>query len=72
MGAERAVVVHAGDGHRVGNVEFLARSVDTSRFNLAIVTIAPHSFGPEVHEHEQEDDSFYVLEGELVFSVDGE
>jgi mannose-6-phosphate isomerase-like protein (cupin superfamily) len=72
VGAERAVVVHAGDGHCVGNVEFLARSIDTSRFNLAIVTIAPRSSGPDVHEHEQEDDSFYVLDGELVFSVDGE
>jgi hypothetical protein len=40
VGAKRAVVVHAGDGHHVGNVEFLARSTDTERFNLAIVTIA--------------------------------
>ena len=33
--------MHAGEGQRVGNVEFLARSVDTDRFNLAIVTIEP-------------------------------
>jgi mannose-6-phosphate isomerase-like protein (cupin superfamily) len=72
MGAERAVVVRPGEGHRVGNVEFLARSIDTDRFNLAVVTIAPQRSGPEVHTHADEDDSFYLLEGQLVFTVDGE
>jgi mannose-6-phosphate isomerase-like protein (cupin superfamily) len=72
MGAERAVVVPPGEGHRVGNIEFLARSADTSRFNLGIITIAPHRDGPEAHTHRDEDDSFYMLEGELTFTVDGE
>lgn len=72
MGAQRAVVVHAGEGHRVGNVEFLARTSDTERFNLAIVTIEPRRAGPGPHAHDAEDDSFYMLEGELVFTVDGE
>ena len=70
MGAERAVVVRAGEGHRVGNVEFLARSADTPRFNLALITMLPHREGPEVHAHSDEDDSFYILEGELTFMVD--
>ena len=61
-----------GEGHRVGNVEFLARSLDTERFNLAIVTIAPQRSGPELHTHEAEDDSFFMLDGELVFTVDGD
>lgn len=56
----------------MGNVEFLARSIDTERFNLAIVTIEPQRPGPETHEHDEEDDSFYMLDGELVFTVDGE
>jgi mannose-6-phosphate isomerase-like protein (cupin superfamily) len=72
VGAERAVVVQAGDGYHIGNVEFLARSLDTKRFNLAIVTIEPHRRGPDSHAHDAEDDSFYMLEGELVFTVDGE
>jgi mannose-6-phosphate isomerase-like protein (cupin superfamily) len=72
VGAERAVVVHAGEGQHVGNVEFLARSIDTERFNLAIVTIEPNRAGPETHEHDDEDDSFYMLDGELLFTVDGE
>jgi mannose-6-phosphate isomerase-like protein (cupin superfamily) len=72
MGAERAVVVRPGDGHRIGNVEFLARTVDTPRFNLAVITIQPQRTGPGAHAHAAEDDAFYMLEGELVFTVDGE
>jgi mannose-6-phosphate isomerase-like protein (cupin superfamily) len=71
MDEQRAVVVQPGGGFRVGNVEFLARSEDTPRFNLAIVTIEPRRSGPPEHTHTDEDDSFYVLEGELTFSVDG-
>jgi len=51
MSAERVVVVRPGEGHRVGNVEFLARSADTPRFNLAIITIQPHRHGPPAHVH---------------------
>lgn len=72
MGSERAVVVRPGEGHRVGNVEFLARSADTPRFNLAVITIQPHRDGPGLHAHTAEDDAFYLLEGELTFEVDGE
>jgi mannose-6-phosphate isomerase-like protein (cupin superfamily) len=72
MGTERAVIVRAGEGHRVSNVEFLARSRDTPRFNLALITIQPHSGGPGEHAHSAEDDSFFMLEGELTFTVDGE
>ncbi len=72
MGVERIVVVHHGEGHRVGNVEFLARSADTPRFNLAIITIQPRRHGPPAHVHQAEDDAFYVLDGELVFAAEGE
>ena len=68
----KAVVVMPGEGHRVGNIEFLARSTDTPRFNLAIITIQPGSGGPPPHSHKAEDDSFYILEGELTFGVEGE
>ncbi len=69
--AGEAIVVRPGDGHLVGNVEFLARTQDTPRFNLAIVTVQPGSRGPGEHVHPAEDDSFYMLEGELIFTVDG-
>jgi mannose-6-phosphate isomerase-like protein (cupin superfamily) len=68
----KAVVVRRGEGHRVGNVEFLARSRDTSRFNLGIITVGPHRDGPSPHLHAAEDDSFYVLEGELTVLLEDE
>lgn len=67
MAAQRAIVVPPGEGRRVGNVEFLARSRDTPRFNLALVTLQPEREGPEPHAHAAEDDSFFVLEGEVTF-----
>jgi uncharacterized cupin superfamily protein len=68
--SERVVVVRPGAGHRVGNVEFLARSVDTPRFNLALITIQPGRSGPPPHVHDAEDDAFYVVDGELMFLLE--
>jgi mannose-6-phosphate isomerase-like protein (cupin superfamily) len=68
----KAVVVEPGKGHHVGNVEFLARSADTPRFNLGVITIQPHRGGPPGHVHAAEDDAFYILEGELTFTVEDE
>jgi mannose-6-phosphate isomerase-like protein (cupin superfamily) len=67
---DRVVVVPPGEGHRVGNVEFLARSQDTPRFNFALITIGPHREGPPPHAHADEDDAFYIVEGELTFLLD--
>ena len=67
-----AVVVEPGAGQRVGNVEFLCRSEDSPRFNLALITIAPGRDGPPAHVHQDEDDAFLILEGELTFVVNGE
>jgi len=60
------IIVPPGQGHRVGNVEFLARTADTPRFNCGIVEIQP---GRELeqHVHDEEDDSFYILEGQMTF-----
>ena len=32
----------------------------------------PHRDGPPIHAHAAEDDSFFILEGELTFTVEGE
>ncbi len=61
------VVVGPGEGHRFGNVEFLCRSEHTPRFNLSIITMAPHRHGPASHVHHGEDDAFLVLDGEMTF-----
>ena len=67
----RPVVVPPGQGHRVGNVEFLARTADTPRFTFAIIEIAA---GRELeeHVHDDEDDAFYIIEGEMTFTFAGE
>jgi mannose-6-phosphate isomerase-like protein (cupin superfamily) len=67
---ESAVVIAAGEGVRTGNVEFLALSEHSPRFNVSVVTMAPNAHGPEEHAHADEDDAFYVLDGELVFVLD--
>jgi quercetin dioxygenase-like cupin family protein len=62
----RAIVVSPGEGHRVGNVEFLARTADTPRFTLGIIDFAAGR-ELEAHVHDAEDDAFYILDGELTF-----
>ncbi len=63
------VVVPPGQGHRVGNVEFLARTADTPRFTFGIIEIQPGR-ELEAHVHDDEDDAFYILDGELVFLLE--
>jgi mannose-6-phosphate isomerase-like protein (cupin superfamily) len=67
----RPVVVRPGQGHRIGNVEFLARTADTPRFNFGIIEIKPGRVLEE-HGHDEEDDAFYILEGELTFTFGDE
>ncbi len=69
--SSEATVVRPGEGLRVGNVEFLALSEDTPRFNLSIITMAPRRHGPPSHAHAAEDDAFLILDGELTFVVAG-
>jgi mannose-6-phosphate isomerase-like protein (cupin superfamily) len=65
MGAA-PVIVQPGEGHVVGNVEFLARTADTPRFNFSIIEIVAGR-ELEAHVHQEEDDAFYILSGELTF-----
>jgi len=68
---DEAIVVPPGEGARVGNVEFLARTADTERFNLGIITFAAGR-ELEAHVHADEDDAFYILDGEITFVVSGQ
>ena len=65
------IVIAPGEGPRLGNVEFLARTADTPRFNVGIIEITVGRVLEE-HVHAEEDDAFYILEGELTFTFDGE
>src|SRR4051794_24008138 len=71
MAEPQPIVVAPGEGHRVGNVEFLARTADTPRFTFGIIEIDAGRVLEE-HVHDHEDDAFYILEGELTFTFSGE
>jgi mannose-6-phosphate isomerase-like protein (cupin superfamily) len=62
------VVIPPGQGHHHGNVEFLARTADTPRFTFGIIEIQPGRV-LEAHVHVDEDDAFYILEGEMTFML---
>jgi mannose-6-phosphate isomerase-like protein (cupin superfamily) len=66
----RAVVIPPGEGLRAGNVEFLGLSEHSPRLNVSVITMAPNAHGPESHAHADEDDAFYILDGELSFLLD--
>ena len=65
------IVVPPGAGHRVGNVEYLARTTDTPRFTFGIIEIAAGR-ELEAHVHADEDDAFYIIEGEMTFLFGGQ
>ena len=67
MAEAHPIVVRPGEGHRVGNVEFLARTADTPRFTFGIIEIAAGRV-LDAHVHAEEDDAFYILEGEMTFT----
>lgn len=69
--SREVVLVEPGAGHRVGNVEFLARTTDTPYFNLARITLRPGQ-GVEGHVHDGEDDSFLVVSGVLTVTLGDE
>jgi len=45
---------------------------DTGGSYAIIEDVTPPQGGPPLHRHSREDESFYVLEGDFVFEVDGE
>ena len=75
----RSNVVAAGDGRTpaplniVGEETLVKVSSEDSDGTLAFFhLVAPPMSGPPRHVHSREDELFYVLEGELVFELDGE
>ena len=75
----RSNVVAAGDGRTpaplniVGEETLVKVSSDDSDGTLAFFhLVAPPMSGPPRHVHTREDELFYILEGELVFELDGE
>lgn len=77
MTADRPAVVvapGAGRAHPAGPMTavFLADGDETAnRYSVSEWTIDAHSSGPGEHVHDDHDDAFYVLEGEITFVIDG-
>jgi quercetin dioxygenase-like cupin family protein len=75
----RSNVVAARDGRTpaplniVGEETLVKVAAEDSEETLAFFhLVAPPMSGPPRHVHTREDELFYVLEGELVFELDGE
>jgi mannose-6-phosphate isomerase-like protein (cupin superfamily) len=71
MSADRPHIVPPGGGERFGNVEFLCRTRNTPRMNVGWIEIAA---GRELeqHVHQDEDDAFLIVEGEMTFTFGDE
>ncbi len=72
----QAVIRNPGEGRTiavVGDVYcFLATGEDTDGKYALWEAIVPPGGGPPPHVHSREEEGFYVLEGEIMFTVNGE
>jgi quercetin dioxygenase-like cupin family protein len=64
---EGRVIAVVGDVHR-----FLATGAETGGQYATIEAVVPPGGGPPTHTHSREEESFYVLDGEITFTVNGE
>src|SRR4030088_278604 len=69
----RAVVRQPGEGRTIavgGDVyRFLATSEDTNGKYALWEAIVPPGGGPPPHVHSREEEGFYILEGEITFTI---
>jgi quercetin dioxygenase-like cupin family protein len=57
----------------VGDVyRFLATGADTNGTYALWEALVPPGGGPPLHVHSREEEGFYVLEGEITFTIDGQ
>jgi len=72
----QAVIRNAGEGRTVAVVgdvyRFLATGDDTNGKYALWEAIVPPGGGPPPHVHSREEEGFYVLEGEITLTVNGE
>jgi quercetin dioxygenase-like cupin family protein len=71
------VIVPPGQGASIegpvgGPLTFKVRGGETGGALTALENVIPPGEGPPMHVHAGEDEAWYVLEGELRFSLDGE
>ena len=71
-----AVIRTPGEGRTVAGVgdvyRFLATGEETNGKYALWEAIVPPGGGPPPHVHSQEEEGFYILEGEIMFTINGE
>lgn len=71
----QTIIKQAGEGRTiavVGDVyRFLATGEDTNGKYAFWEAIVPPGGGPPPHVHSREEEGFYILEGEITFTIDG-
>ena len=65
--SEGRTIAVVGDVYR-----FLATGEDTNGRYALLEAVVPPGGGPPPHVHSREEEGFYVLEGEITFTVNGE
>lgn len=74
-GIRQPSVRNRTEGRTVGIVgdvyRFLATGDDTNGKYALFEAIVPPGGGPPPHVHRREEEAFYILEGEITFTVDG-
>jgi quercetin dioxygenase-like cupin family protein len=77
--AERAeaVIVGPNDGTAIegpvgGPLKFKVRGAQTNGALTALENVIPPGQGPPLHTHANEDEAWYVIEGELRFKLDAD
>jgi quercetin dioxygenase-like cupin family protein len=71
------VIVRPSEGATIegpvgGPLTFKARGEQTNGTFTALENVIPPGQGPPLHTHVNEDEAWYMLEGELRFELDGE
>jgi quercetin dioxygenase-like cupin family protein len=77
MPRTRPVVLRAGEGATIegpvgGPLTFKVRGEQTNRVLTAFENVIAPGDGPPLHVHANEDEAWYVLEGDLRFHLDAE
>ena len=71
----QAVITRPGEGRTiavVGDVyRFLATGEDTNGKYALWEAVVPPGGGPPPHVHSREEEGFYILEGEITFTING-
>jgi len=70
---EHAILLKAGEGERL-ETDHRVATIKVGRDELCLIEfeLKPSFGGPGVHEHDDHTDSFFVIDGEVGFTVEGE